>query len=87
MDVERQPQTPSREVLFEKLKALSSAQQSEVMDFIDFLATTHSVQSPLEQHVREAGTADADLEAVRKQLSTIDGRMSDTVRDLRDKRG
>lgn len=86
MNEKHERQVPSREALLDKLATLSPAQQSEVMDFIEFL-TTCSVCSPFEQYLCETSNVDVDLEEVRKPLSTIDGSMSDTVRILREERG
>jgi hypothetical protein len=75
-----------REALLDELATLSPAQRAEVMDFVEFL-TSRSVRFPLEQYLCETGNGDIDLEEVRKQLSTIEGSMSDTVRILREERG
>jgi len=80
-------QAPGRELLLEKLEALTPQQQHEVLDFIDFLRTRRPAGSPLEQYLRTLETGDIDLQDVRRRLANIPGSMADTVRALRDERG
>jgi hypothetical protein len=49
--------------------------------------TTPHGESPIEQHLRTVDTSGTSLKEIRRRLSGITGRMSDTVRSLRDERG
>jgi hypothetical protein len=73
--------------ILEKIRQLEPQQIAEVMDFIDFLAERKSKGFALVQLLREAPGAGIGLEEVRKRLAKIQGKMSETVRELRDERG
>jgi hypothetical protein len=49
-------------------------------------ATPHG-ESSVEQHLQTVDPSGTSLEEIRRRLSEITGRMSDTVRSLRDERG
>ena len=70
-----------------KIRRLGPQQIAEVEDFIDFLAERKNKRSPLMQIINETPDRLSELEDVRKRLSKIPGKMSDTVRELRNERG
>jgi hypothetical protein len=72
--------------VLQKIGQLEPQQIAEVIDFIDFLAERKK-GSPLVQFLRETPGAGIGLEEVRKRLAKIQGKMSETVRELRDERG
>jgi hypothetical protein len=72
--------------VLQKVGQLEPQQIAEVMDFIDFLAERNK-GSALVQFLRETPGAGVGLEEVRKRIAKIKGRMSETVRELRDERG
>jgi hypothetical protein len=72
--------------VLQKIGQLEPQQIAEVMDFIDFLAERNK-GSALVQFLRETPGAGVGLEEVRKRIAKIKGRMSETVRELRDERG
>jgi hypothetical protein len=72
--------------VLQKIGQLEPQQIAEVMDFIDFLAERNK-GSALGQFPRETPGAGVGLEEVRKRLGKIQGKMSETVRELRDERG
>jgi hypothetical protein len=73
--------------ILEKIGQLEPQQIAEVMDFIDFLAERKLKGFALVQFLRETAGAGVGLEEVRKRLAKIQGKMSETVRELRDERG
>jgi hypothetical protein len=72
--------------IVQKIGQLGPQQIAEVMDFIDFLAERNK-GSALVQFLRETPGAGIGLDEVRKRLAKIQGKMSETVRELRDERG
>jgi hypothetical protein len=72
--------------VLQKIEQLEPQQIAEVIDFIDFLAERNK-RSALVQFLRETPGAGVGLEEVRKRLAKIQGKMSETVRELRDERG
>jgi hypothetical protein len=72
--------------IVQKIGQLEPQQIAEVMDFIDFLAERNK-GSALVQFLRETPGAGIGLDEVRKRLAKIQGKMSETVRELRDERG
>jgi len=73
--------------ILEKIKRLEPQQIAEVIDFIDFLAERKSKRSSLVHVLNETPGARVGLEEVRRRLAKIPGKMSETVRELRDERG
>jgi hypothetical protein len=73
--------------ILEKIEQLEPQQIAEVMDFIDFLAERKLKGLALVQFLRETPGAGIGLAEVRKRLAKIQGKMSETVRELRDERG
>ncbi len=76
----------TREIL-EKIKRLNHQQKTEVVHFIDFLNERKSEGLPLMQLLNATATPGIELQDVRKRLAKISGKMSETVRSLRDERG
>jgi hypothetical protein len=72
--------------VLQKIGQLEPQQIAEVIDFIDFLAERKK-GATLVQFLRETSGAGIGLEEVRKRLAKIQGKMSETVRELRDERG
>jgi hypothetical protein len=75
------------QAVLDKLKYLEPQQIAEVMDFIDFLAERKQQQSPLVQLLSTISGPRVGLEEVQRRLAKIPGKMSETVRELRDERG
>ena len=75
------------QAVLDKLKHLEPYQVAEVMDFIDFLAERKQQQSPLVQLLYTTSGPRVGLEEVQRRLAKIPGKMSETVRELRDERG
>lgn len=77
----------SEQDLLEKIKRLGPQQIAEVVDFIEFLAERRHRESPLLHFLNETSGPRVGLEEVRRRLAKIPGKMSNTVRELRDERG
>ena len=76
------------QAVLDKLKHLEPQQIAEVMDFIDFLAERNQQQSPLlVQLLSTISGPRVGLEEVQRRLAKIPGKISETVRELRDERG
>jgi hypothetical protein len=75
------------QAVLDKLKHLEPYQIAEVIDFIDFLAERKQQQSPLVQLLYTTLGPRVGLAEVQRRLAKIPGRMSETVRELRDERG
>jgi hypothetical protein len=75
------------QAVLNKLKDLEPHQIAEVIDFIDFLAEKRQKVSPLVRLLYTTSGPRVGLEEVRKRLAKIPGKMSETVRELRDERG
>jgi hypothetical protein len=75
------------QAVLDKLKHLEPQQIAEVMDFIDFLAERKQQQSPLVQLLHTISGPRVGLEEVQRRFAKIPGKMSETVRELRDERG
>jgi len=73
--------------ILEKIKRLEPKLLAEVVDFLDFLAERKSKGYPFVQFLKETSEPGVGLEEVRRRLSKISGKMSETVRELRDERG
>lgn len=85
--MEQELQRLKEETILEKIKRLEPHQIAEVVDFIEFLAQRKQKESPFVQFLNETSPSRLGLEDVRKRLAKIPGKMSDTVRQLRDERG
>ena len=72
--------------LWKKIKQLEPKQIAEVVDFIEFLAERKQKESLLMRFLKETPGPIVGLEELRSRLSKISGKMSDTVRELRDER-
>lgn len=77
----------SEQDILEKIKRLGPQQIAEVVDFIEFLAERRHSESPLVRFLNETLGPRVGLEEVRRRLAKIPGKMSNTVRELRDERG
>ena len=75
------------QAVLDKLKHLEPHQIAEVIDFIDFLAERKQQQSSLGQLLYTTSGPRVGLEEVQRRLAKIPGKMSETVRELRDERG
>jgi hypothetical protein len=75
------------QAVLDKLKHLEPHQIAEVMNFIDFLATRQRQQAPLVQLLYTTAGPRLGLAEVQRRLAKIPGKMSETVRELRDERG
>ena len=75
------------QAVLDKLKHLEPHQIAEVIDFIDVLAERKQQQSPLVQLLYTTSGPRVGLAEVQRRLAKIPGRMSETVRELRDERG
>jgi hypothetical protein len=72
--------------ILKKIKRLEPKLLAEVVDFLDFLAERKSKEHPFVQFLKETSGPGVKLEEVRRRLSKISGKMSETVRELRDER-
>ena len=79
-------QTPKQEIL-KKINNLSDEEVVEVVDFIEFIHRRRRKGGDLLQVLNQAPGPRIGLQALRDRLSKIEGRMSETVRELRDERG
>jgi hypothetical protein len=73
--------------IWQKIGQLEPQQIAEVIDFIDFLAERKLKGFALVQFLSMTPGARIGLEEVRMRLAKIQGKMSETVRELRDERG
>lgn len=85
--MEQELQRLKEQDILEKVKRLEPQQITEVVDFIEFLAQRKQKEAPLMQLLNETIGAPLGLENVRRRLAKIPGKMSETVRELRDERG
>jgi len=79
-------QTPKEEIL-KKIDNLSDEEAVEVVDFIEFIHLRRRKEEDLLQVLSQVPGPRIGLQALRDRLSKIQGRMSETVRELRDERG
>jgi hypothetical protein len=75
------------QAVLDKLKHLEPHQIAEVIDFIDFLAERKQQRSSRVQLLYTTSGSRVGLEEVQRRLAKIPGKMSETVRELRDERG
>lgn len=73
--------------ILEKIKRLEPRQIAELVDFIEFLTDRKQREAPLLRFLNETSGPRHGLEGVRRRLAKIPGKMSETVRELRDERG
>lgn len=73
--------------ILEKIRQLEPQQIAEVVDFIEVLTEKKQKKSPVVQFLNDMTGPGIGLEEVRRRLAKIPGKMSDTVRELRDERG
>jgi hypothetical protein len=73
--------------ILQKIGQLEPQQIAEVIDFIDFLAERKLKGFALVQFLSKTPGDRIGLEEVRMRLAKIQGKMSETVRELRDERG
>lgn len=85
--MEHELQRLKEQDILEKVKRLEPQQIAEVVDFIEFLSERKQKGAPLMQLLNETIGAPLGLENVRRRLAKITGKMSETVRELRDERG
>ena len=85
--MEQELQRLKEQDILEKVKRLEPQQITEVVAFIEFLAERKQKEAPLMQLLNETIGAPLGLENVRRRLAKIPGKMSETVRELRDERG
>ena len=85
--MDQELQRPKEEDILEKIKCLEPQQIAEVVDFIEFLSERKQKESPLVHFLNESLGPPLGLENVRRRLAKIPGKMSETVRELRDERG
>ena len=78
--------TPKKEIL-KKINNLSDEEAVEVVDFIEFIHRRRRKEGDLLQVLNQVPGPRIGLQALRNRLSKIEGRMSETVRELRDERG
>ena len=83
-----EPNGPIKEQdILTKIRQLGPQHVAEVLDFIDFLAERKQKESPFVQITKGMSGHLSDLEDVRRRLSKIPGKMSETIRELRNERG
>jgi len=73
--------------ILEQMKRLEPQQIAEVLDFIEFLAERKQKGLPLMRFLSETSAPHVGIKELRRRLAKIPGKMSDTVRELRDERG
>ena len=73
--------------IVERLRRLEPQQIEEVVDFIEFLAEKRGKRPPIVQLLGEIQRPRIGIVEIRRRLGKIQGKMSDTVRELRDERG
>jgi hypothetical protein len=78
----------SKEEILKKIDILSDEEVAEVVDFIEFLHQRRKKdEKNILQLLRQAPGPRIGLEALRSRLAKIQGKMSDTIQELRDERG
>lgn len=75
-----------REIL-EKIERLSPRQKAEVVNFIDFVDERGAAEDTVVRFLLSRAEPGVDLSEIRRRLAKAPGKMSDTVRALRDERG
>lgn len=73
--------------ILEKIRLLEPHQISEVIDFIEFLSEKKQKESYFLRLLNETSEPTLDLDDVRRRLAKIPGKMSETIREMRDERG
>jgi hypothetical protein len=76
-----------KEEILKKINNLSDEEAVEVVDFIEFIHRRSGKEGDLLQVLNQVPGPRIGLQALRDRLSKIHGRMSETVRELRDERG
>ena len=77
------------EEIYKKSKALNKEQVSQVLDFIEFLKLKGKKglrRNPLIEFITAEADPKMTLDAVREQLSSIKGNLSDTIIKGREER-
>ena len=77
------------EEIYKKFKALNKEQVSQVLDFIEFLKLKGKKglrRNPLIEFITAEADPKMTLDAVREQLSSIKGNLSDTIIKGREER-
>ena len=78
----------SREEILKKIDILSDEEVAEVVDFIESLHQRRKKEEKIFlQFLKQFSGSRIGLEALRSRLAKIRGKMSDTIRELRDERG
>lgn len=78
----------SKEEILKKIDMLSDEEVVEVVDFIEFLHQRRKKEEKnFLQLLKQIPGSRIGLEALRSRLAKIQGKMSDTIRELRDERG
>lgn len=78
----------SKEEILKKIDMLSKEEVAEVVDFIEFLHQRRKKEEEnFFQLLKQAPGPRIGLEALRTRLAKIQGKMSDTIRELRNERG
>jgi hypothetical protein len=85
--MDQELQRPKEEDILEKIRSLEPQQIAEVVDYIEFLSERKQKEPPLVHFLNETLGPRLGLENVRRRLAKIPGKMSETVRELRDERG
>ncbi len=75
-----------KEEILKKIDNLSNEEVVEVVDFIEFIHRRRRKEGDLLQVLNEVPGPRIGLQALRDRLSKIQGRMSETVRELRAER-
>jgi len=73
--------------ILEKIRLLEPHQISEVIDFIEFLSEKKQKESYFLRLLNETSEPTLGLDEVRRRLAKIPGKMSETIREMRDERG
>ncbi len=78
----------SKEEILKKIDILSDEEVAEVVDFIEFLHQRRKKEEKIFlQFLKQFSGPRIGLETLRSRLAKIRGKMSDTIRELRDERG
>jgi len=74
--------------LYKQVKGLNKEQVLQALDFIEYLKSkeTKDVRNPLLKFIIAEADPEMTLDTVRKQLSSIEGNLADTIVQNREER-
>ncbi len=84
--MERGMESAREQEILKRIGRLAPEDIEEVIHFIEFLSEKKPKSSPFVQALTTRAGPRVSLGQVRKRLARLQGKMSDTVRELRDER-